>query len=283
MALTQAHEVIKFSDGVWTINEFNLDAMFYIEGNKRGLLIDTGTGVGDLKAVVDGIATKPYDVAVTHGHVDHAGGVRQWDEVWVHPADFSMVESLSIEMRRFYACQFANSPDAVRPFTEDDITNYDRPLPKLLPLSDGQVFDLGGRKVSLIHTPGHTYGSVVFIDDKSRVLFSGDAANPCLLYAFIAIGDTEYEFAPIQTGYKGLLRLKARDNEFDYNFNGHISDGKPLPDGILDDCIACMEGIMNGTIKTGHINFPPMSDEFTVASCGKIAIVYKEDKIFEKQ
>jgi hydroxyacylglutathione hydrolase len=282
MALTKAHEVIKFSDGVWTINEFGLNAMFYIEGTERGLLIDTGTGVGDLKAVVDGIATKPYDVAITHGHVDHAGGVRQWDEVWVHPADFDMVETLSIEMRRFYACKFANSPDNERPFTEDDITNYGRPLPKLLSLSDGQVFDLGGRKVSLIHVPGHTYGSVVFIDDKSRVLFSGDAANPCLLYAFTQISDTEYDFAPIQTGYRGLLRLKEWEGEFDYNFNGHISDGKPLPDGILDDCIACMEGIMDGTVKKEVKIFPPKT-ELTVATYGQIAIVYKEDNIFEKK
>jgi len=281
MALTKEHEVIKFSDGIWTINEFNLDTVFYIEGTERGLLIDTGTGVGDLKAVVDSIATKPYDVAITHGHVDHAGGVRQWDEVWVHPADFSMAEDLSIEMRKFYAFGFANIPGAKRPFAEEDVTNFGRPLPKFLPLNDGHVFDLGGRKVSVIHTPGHTYGSVVFIDDKSRVLFSGDAANPCLLYDFISIGDTKYSFAPIQTGYHALLRLKERDKEFDFNFNGHIGGGKPLPDGILDDCIACMEEIMNGTAKKQTQTFPP-DKVLTVATHGQVSIVYNENNIFEK-
>lgn len=281
MALTKDHEVIKFSDGVWTINEFNLDTVFYVEGTERGLLIDTGTGVGDLKAVIDGIATKPYDVAVTHGHVDHAGGVRQWDEVWVHPEDFSMVETLSVEMRRFYAFKFFGSPDAKRPYAEKDITNYGRPLPKLLPLTDGHVFDLGGRKVSVIHVPGHTCGSVVFIDDKSRVLFSGDAANPCLLYDFISIGETKYGFAPIQTGYRGLLRLRERAGEFDFNFNGHVSGGKPLPDGVLEDCIACMEEIMNGTAKKQTQEFP--GKVLTVATRGQVAIVYDEDNIFEKQ
>lgn len=76
------------------------------------------------------------------------------------------------------------------------------------------------------------------------------------------------------------MRLKKRDNEFDYNFNGHISEGKLLPDGILDDCIACMEEIMNGTVKKQTQTFPP-DYVLTLATHGKVAIVYNEDNIFE--
>lgn len=42
-------------------------------------------------------------------------------------------------------------------------------------LCDGQRFDLGGRVIQVMHTPGHTPGSVVFLDEKYRSAFTGDA------------------------------------------------------------------------------------------------------------
>lgn len=46
--------------------------------------------------------------------------------------------------------------------------------PEPLPLADGHVFDLGGRKLSVIHTPGHSRGSVCIFDEQTGTLFTGD-------------------------------------------------------------------------------------------------------------
>lgn len=47
-------------------------------------------------------------------------------------------------------------------------------------LEDGQVIDLGGRQIEVLHTPGHTSGSVTFFDKERHYGFSGDAPAPCL-------------------------------------------------------------------------------------------------------
>ena len=103
MARTTKHMVTEFSERVWVINEFFLDTVFLVAGEERALLIDTGTGVGDLKAAVEGLTGLPVIVALTHGHVDHAGGVRQFGEVYVHPQDLGMTAGLDIRSRRNYA------------------------------------------------------------------------------------------------------------------------------------------------------------------------------------
>lgn len=41
-------------------------------------------------------------------------------------------------------------------------------------MEDGDVFDLEGEKIRVIHTPGHTGGGVCFMSDKSKVCFTGD-------------------------------------------------------------------------------------------------------------
>lgn len=42
------------------------------------------------------------------------------------------------------------------------------------PLEDGDRFDLSGEEIRVVHTPGHTRGSVCFVSDKSKLAFTGD-------------------------------------------------------------------------------------------------------------
>lgn len=103
-------------------------------------------------------------VICTHGHPDHAGGARELAapgvEIWLHRAD---AEGLKIGWRaalrrpsrgRLFAAMTPEPPDIV-------------------PLEDGQILPvLGGLEV--IHTPGHTPGSVCLYGARDRVLFVGD-------------------------------------------------------------------------------------------------------------
>ena len=67
----------------WLIDEYHAVQMFLIEGDEKAMLIDTGAGIGDLKAQVEKLTDKPLIVVNTHGHVDHTGGNMQFDEVWM--------------------------------------------------------------------------------------------------------------------------------------------------------------------------------------------------------
>ena len=74
----------------WQIDSYHAVSMFLIEGDESAMLIDTGAGIGDLKAQVEQLTDKPVIVVNTHGHLDHTGGNMQFKEVWVDPDDLEM-------------------------------------------------------------------------------------------------------------------------------------------------------------------------------------------------
>lgn len=61
------------------------------------------------------------------------------------------------------------------------------PLPNLpaaaTGLCTGLAFDLGGRRLELLHTPGHTPDSIMLLDAAAGILFTGDTVYPAALYA----------------------------------------------------------------------------------------------------
>ena len=103
-------------------------------------------------------------VICTHGHPDHAGGARELAlagiAILIHPADG---ERLSTTWR-----------DALRHPSRGGIFAAMTPEPPaIVSIEDGQVLPvLGGLEV--VHTPGHTPGSVCLYGRRDRVLFVGD-------------------------------------------------------------------------------------------------------------
>ena len=52
-------------------------------------------------------------------------------------------------------------------------------------MEDGQIIDLGGRKLEVMYTPGHSASSIMLIDEADGILFTGDTWYPGPLYAFL--------------------------------------------------------------------------------------------------
>ena len=103
-------------------------------------------------------------VVCTHGHPDHAGGARELAlagvPVLIHPADG---ERLSITWREMLR----------RPSRGKFFAAMTPEPPETIPIEDGDVLPmLGGLRV--VHTPGHTPGSVCFYGARDRVVFVGD-------------------------------------------------------------------------------------------------------------
>ena len=149
--------------GMWRIQDFGghigNEDMYLIEGKNRALLFDTGMGRGDLAAYVSKLTKLPVDVAITHGNRDH----------------FLQVD------------QFPNSTVYM---SELDVTRLPPELvtPKYKWIKGGDVIDIGaGRKFEVIPVPGHSLGSVLYVDFANKIAITGDA---------VSSGSMVYMFAP---------------------------------------------------------------------------------------
>lgn len=124
------------------------ETIYIIEGSEKAILLDAGTKIDGLDKIVAGITSKPVTLIATHVHPDHTGSaIHDFAEIWINAAD---TPNVPIFMNDYKGK-----------------VNY---------LEDGQVFDLGGRRIEVIFTPGHTPGSATFFEmDGRKWGYSGDA------------------------------------------------------------------------------------------------------------
>lgn len=131
------------------------------EETKEAAVVDPGGEVDRIIAQAESMGAKITKIILTHAHIDHAGGV----------ADLARKLSLPIEgpqeKDQFWISalpqqsQMFGFPN-VETFTPDRWLN------------DGDEVTIGNQTLSVIHTPGHTPGHVVFYHQNSKLAFVGD-------------------------------------------------------------------------------------------------------------
>jgi len=152
---------MEFLKGVHIIETYAMTALVL---DDRLLLVDTSVEdrAQTILAYMAKVRIKPKDLAtifITHTHPDHVGGLATIKRDSPAKVAASKIEADYISRKRTY-----DGPGGPQrhPGTPVDVT-----------LEDGQVYD--GLRV--ISTPGHTRGSVSYMDETRSLLFVGDAAN----------------------------------------------------------------------------------------------------------
>lgn len=177
-----------------------------IIGETRALLIDTGYGFSDLRKVIRQLTALPLTVVNTHGHLDHAGGNYLFPEVYINYKELPVyLWYQSVEKPRFlekFKKDYGSEIHKIWPGSFEEERYLEAKARRLLPVDDGQVFDLGGRRVSAYFLPGHTVGSTVFFDDASGLLFGGDDISKTVWIFFD-------HSASLQEYVRGLDRMRA--------------------------------------------------------------------------
>ena len=197
----------QIDDHTWIGNGHRLynESLYLVEGNKSAVLIDAGVRIPELDKIAAKITSKPVTLMLTHGHGDHVGGAGPFPEVWVAPADEQMFTS--------------------------NIRGYKGEIKYL---TDGQVIDLGGRKLEVMFTPGHTQGSVTFFDKANHYGFSGDAFGSTNLLVFTYLSNVVSSAAKVENYMK--------ENDIRYLFPGHYSgDNLESPQRVTDIKNMCQE------------------------------------------
>ncbi|QMT01483.1 MBL fold metallo-hydrolase [Gordonia jinghuaiqii] len=181
--------------GVHLISEPCHVNSYLIVGAERALLFDTGLGIGNIHAQVRRITDLPLVVVNSHHHFDHRGGNQHVDaeDFLCHRSGESLYRAVPDDELRDYAVGAEQmlavynefrALDKVKFFlSPDDLTM--RPLPDLrswaIPatpptrgVDHGDVIDLGGRRLEVLHTPGHVPDSVCLWEADTGFLFCGD-------------------------------------------------------------------------------------------------------------
>ena len=187
---------------------------YLIEGRDYALLIDTIMGWGNLSAYCRTLTDKPLRVVNTHVHPDHTGGNFHFDACYIHHRDIPFFQAtLGYGREAVLEQARQNALPEYRDLLDPDDFADAEPI-RVYPVYDGDVFDLGDRRVEVVEAGGHTPGSIVLIDHRTRIAFTGDACNSNTLLEF---GNS----LPVSVYMKSLLRLRERQGEFDMCFGGH--------------------------------------------------------------
>ena len=250
--LTKLYPMVQFKKDTWEIDEFDAASIFLLIGSEKAMVIDLGMGIGDLRGAIEMITDKPLIAVISHGHIDHTAHARQFDEVWIHPKDADKPMPQSLERRVYDTERIAQRQKGSigAPYNMFRLYGYDinvdmrepgpdEKMPEIRYLYDGQQFDLGDRIVTAYECPGHSPGQMVFLDEKTRTLFAGDAVNFNL-----GIGAV-----PVETTLRYLKRLQSMSDRYDGIWNGHHDFralGAPLDDDCLPNIIALCEEVLEG-------------------------------------
>lgn len=211
-------DVYKLAEGTFAIyepNQFEEAISYLVVGRERGVIIDTGTGIGDLKQVVSQLTDLPVSALLTHEHYDHVAGAYRFDEIIMYD-DKDALQLLKAGRDNASLQRYITKDYLWKPLPEGfDAASWT--IPSMEPTTlvhDGDVIDLGGRTLEVIYTPGHSPGSMCLLDRTHRLLFTGDHFFPGPLYAHPADVNIDDYIASNQ-------KLCERIDEYDYLCSGH--------------------------------------------------------------
>lgn len=134
--------------------------LLWDEATKVGAVVDPGGDLDTIKSAIAEIGMTVEKILLTHGHIDHAGG-----------AD---------ELRAALGVKIEGPHEADRillDYLETQGAAYGIPARNLKPdrwLNEGETVSVAGHTLEILHCPGHSPGSVVFVHRAQKFMLAGD-------------------------------------------------------------------------------------------------------------
>lgn len=130
------------------------------EGTREAMVIDPGADINDVLALVSKHGLTVKQIVITHAHIDHVGGAMKLRQITGAPIllnqnDYALLKMLDVQA----AWVGMASPGKVEIDQE---------------LGEGEKLRAGSLEANVLHTPGHTEGSVCLYFPAQQKLIAGD-------------------------------------------------------------------------------------------------------------
>ncbi len=202
-------EIHKIDDITYSIED-GFVRSFLLLGKAKALLVDTNASGDEALDIASGVTDLPIELVNTHADKDHVAGNCRFDSFYM---------SLS-EAANYYNCAGGKG--------------------KIIPLEDGEILDLGDRKIEVITVPGHTPGSLALLDPSTGYLFSGDIIQDGEIFMFGVMRE-------INSYRQSLEKVLTFTGRFDLIFPSHGTC--PLDADFLPQLIKKTDELMAGKIE----------------------------------
>ena len=163
-------------------------AILVDEASRDAVVIDPGGEAAKIAAAVETLGATVREIWLTHGHLDHAGGVEALRKrlpgavtvIGPHAADGFLLNSIAQQAALYGLAGLEDAhPDRF--------------------LSEGETLTLGRHRFEVLHCPGHTPGHVVFVEKTARFAVLGD-----VLFAG-SVGRTDFPYGDHKELIGGIM------------------------------------------------------------------------------
>lgn len=270
----------------WVLNCYDPDQMtpapFVAVGDDYALVVDpTLTKFNIRRYIEDYVTDKPLMVVCTHSHHDHTLDNWQFEDCPIYMSQTAWDE---IEARKL--------------MSDEEGMWFGFPRGNYVPhiLKAGDTLDLGGRIIEVLPYEGyHSMGSLLFLDRKYGVLFTGDE----LECGQMMVADSLDPEACVEKFRDELKKIRT-GYQFDTLCPSH--NGAPISakfiDYIIENCEKIMSGEITGDMDVGSISFiynpyekrpesfiRAMQDDPTILRSEWMgsSVIYRTDRILRSQ
>lgn len=202
------HETVKINERTWRIEDSGV-RVFLLAGDEKALLIDTGMNLPDAAEIARELTGLPLELLNTHADRDHISGNSSFSSFYMSPNEEPNYRS-------------AGGTGTI------------------IPVSQGDTIDLGGRVLEIVDLPGHTPGSIAVIDPECRALISGDPIQDGRIFMF-------GKYRDLNRYVESLKALSAFDGRYDEIWPSHGSF--PVSPSLVSELISAAESILAGNAE----------------------------------